>query len=294
MLKRGVNLFLLPILLGILVNFVYDKLTERKREPTFIVNPLKSRIIQQELLKDRPIAVVDRQGNEIKEDVHIVTFYFFNNGAMSIRDENVLKPFKIYFSNKNRLLDFNILKKSRELCGINVSPYDSIKGIWTVGFTILEEGDGFTAQIIYSGKDDTDLRIDGVVEGASNINSQNDLNYSKVGLLTSLAVVLVFIATFFILLSRKIEESSKRTLGERLTVQYELVIRNTANRAEKSTVRFTYARLMVISGALFLLLFVGSMLLSQTLLAKWFDPKYKPTNIENVIIPKSILPDLEE
>jgi murein DD-endopeptidase MepM/ murein hydrolase activator NlpD len=75
-------------------------------------------------------------------------------------------------------------------------------------------------------------------------------------------------------LQKFIHLKPKKTLSERLTTKYQLVIRNEENLAEKSNIGFTYAKLMVISASLFLLLFVGSLFLSKTLLAKWFDPKH--------------------
>lgn len=68
---------------------------------------------------------------------------------------------------------------------------------------------------------------------------------------------------------------AKKTLSERLTVRYQLVVRNEENLAEKTTVSFTYAKLLVLSSSLFLLIFISSLFLSKTLLAKWFDPKYE-------------------
>jgi murein DD-endopeptidase MepM/ murein hydrolase activator NlpD len=67
---------------------------------------------------------------------------------------------------------------------------------------------------------------------------------------------------------------AKKTLSERLTTKYQLVIRNEENLAEKSTVGFTYAKVLVISVAIFMAIFVASLFLSKTLLAKWFDPKH--------------------
>ncbi|GHM99760.1 peptidase M23 [Cytophagales bacterium WSM2-2] len=67
----------------------------------------------------------------------------------------------------------------------------------------------------------------------------------------------------------------KKTLSERLTAPYQLVVRSEENLAERTTVSFTYAKLLVILSALFLFIFVGSLFLSKTLLAKWFDPKYE-------------------
>ena len=66
----------------------------------------------------------------------------------------------------------------------------------------------------------------------------------------------------------------KKTISERLTTKYQVVIRNEENLAETSSTGFTYAKVLVISASVFLLLFAFSLFLSKTLLAKWFDPKY--------------------
>jgi murein DD-endopeptidase MepM/ murein hydrolase activator NlpD len=66
----------------------------------------------------------------------------------------------------------------------------------------------------------------------------------------------------------------KKTLSDRLTTKYQLVIRNEENLAEKTTFGFTYAKLLVLTATLFIVVFVMSLALSKTLLAKWFDPKH--------------------
>ena len=66
----------------------------------------------------------------------------------------------------------------------------------------------------------------------------------------------------------------KKTISDRLTTKYQLVIRNEENLAEKSTFGFTYAKLLLMSAALFIVVFMLSLVLSKTLLAKWFDPKH--------------------
>ncbi len=67
----------------------------------------------------------------------------------------------------------------------------------------------------------------------------------------------------------------KKTISERLTAPYQLVVRSEENLAERSTFSFTYAKLLVILSSVFLLIFIASLFLSKTLLAKWFDPKYE-------------------
>ncbi len=66
----------------------------------------------------------------------------------------------------------------------------------------------------------------------------------------------------------------KKTLSDRLSARYQMVIRNEDNLEEKSSFGFTYAKLLVFSIVVFLLLFTGSLFLAQTLLARWFDPRY--------------------
>ena len=66
----------------------------------------------------------------------------------------------------------------------------------------------------------------------------------------------------------------KKTLSDRITTKYLLVIRNEENLAEKSTFGFTYAKVLILTATLFLIVFGLSLVLSKTLLAKWFDPKH--------------------
>jgi len=68
---------------------------------------------------------------------------------------------------------------------------------------------------------------------------------------------------------------AKKTISERFTAPYQLVVRSEENLAERSTFSFTYAKLLVILSSVFLLIFIASLFLSKTLLAKWFDPKYE-------------------
>jgi murein DD-endopeptidase MepM/ murein hydrolase activator NlpD len=53
-----------------------------------------------------------------------------------------------------------------------------------------------------------------------------------------------------------------------------MVIRNEENLAEKTSFGFTYAKLLVLSVVIFVLIFTLSLFLSETLLAKWFDPRH--------------------
>jgi murein DD-endopeptidase MepM/ murein hydrolase activator NlpD len=59
-----------------------------------------------------------------------------------------------------------------------------------------------------------------------------------------------------------------------LTTRYQMVVRNEENLAEVSTFNFTYAKVAVISLLSFVIIFIGALYLSQSLLAQWFDPRH--------------------
>jgi murein DD-endopeptidase MepM/ murein hydrolase activator NlpD len=66
----------------------------------------------------------------------------------------------------------------------------------------------------------------------------------------------------------------KKTIGERISTKYQLVVRKEENLEEKSTFGFTYGKVLVLLFVVFMLIFAASLYLSQTLLARWFDPRY--------------------
>lgn len=69
----------------------------------------------------------------------------------------------------------------------------------------------------------------------------------------------------------------KKTLSNWLTTRYQLIIRNEENFAEKTSMGFTYSKVILFSVVLFTGLFVLSLFMSKTILAKWFDPKHEQT-----------------
>ncbi|MCK5369578.1 MAG: M23 family metallopeptidase [Cyclobacteriaceae bacterium] len=68
---------------------------------------------------------------------------------------------------------------------------------------------------------------------------------------------------------------SRKTLSNWLTNRYLLILRNEENFAEKTTISFTYAKLILITFLLLLIIMIGSLYLSSTLMAQWFDPRHE-------------------
>ncbi len=68
---------------------------------------------------------------------------------------------------------------------------------------------------------------------------------------------------------------AKKTLSSALTTRYQLIIRNEENFAEKTSLGFTYSKLILFSFLLFITVFVMCLFLVETVLEKWFDPRYE-------------------
>lgn len=67
----------------------------------------------------------------------------------------------------------------------------------------------------------------------------------------------------------------KKTLSNWLATRYQLVIRNEENFAEKTSMAFTYSKVIFFSLILFTGLFIMSLFMAKTILARWFDPKHE-------------------
>jgi murein DD-endopeptidase MepM/ murein hydrolase activator NlpD len=66
----------------------------------------------------------------------------------------------------------------------------------------------------------------------------------------------------------------KRTLSGWLTNKYLLIIRNEENFAEKKTLSFNYARVILIAGILFLITLILAVYIVTSVLNEWLDPRH--------------------
>jgi murein DD-endopeptidase MepM/ murein hydrolase activator NlpD len=64
-------------------------------------------------------------------------------------------------------------------------------------------------------------------------------------------------------------------LSNWLTTRYQLIIRSEENFAERTSFGFTYSKVILFSVILFTGLFVMSLIMTKTILARWFDPKHE-------------------
>lgn len=76
----------------------------------------------------------------------------------------------------------------------------------------------------------------------------------------------------------------KKTLSNWLTDRYQLIIRNEENFSEKTSMGFTYSKVILFSVIIFAFIFSISLVLAQTILAKWFDPRYEQVQLNKQLL----------
>ena len=86
----------------------------------------------------------------------------------------------------------------------------------------------------------------------------------------------------------------KKKLVKWLTNRYQLIIRSEEDFAEKSPFRFNYTQLITLSFVSFVTLVIGSLLLANTILAKWLNPLYVEQINEKKIVQLSLTVDALE
>jgi len=267
--------------------FFYE--SKKDREPTFVVDPIRPTLVDKELFKNKPLRIVDSTGHEVRENVCVLTFYFFNQGNESIKKENILQPLKLRLPKGCKMLDYKLLKVSRSVTQITLGNYDPIEESISFDFKILEHEDGFTGQIIYTGDVNANLNIDGVIEGVTIIKDRYSLLNPRTILFFALfvspfAMVLIFLLrSMFGIRSRSGEGASrKKSFYKRLTTRYRMTVVESSNNSQRSSISFSYFRLLVVLTVIFALILVSAALLTDRL---------RPMLKENkAIVPVRLLP----
>ncbi|MCC6373115.1 MAG: hypothetical protein IT236_19075 [Bacteroidia bacterium] len=186
--------FLIGIL-GIALSVYYYELSKREKDPTFIIDPIKFEILKSSSTHLAPIKILTLNGDEIKRDVTSLTFYFWNKGKEPIRPVDLLTNINFILSNNAKIIDFKILKRSRDVCKINLFKHNS--DTLRLDFKILEENDGFTGQVIFEGPETTQLNIATDIVGVKSISGFAASNYFLLG--KTIANILLGIVTIFVM-----------------------------------------------------------------------------------------------
>ncbi len=102
---------------------------------------------------------------EVATDVTAAQVLMWNRGKESIRRENVLKPLHIYTEPSTPILEARLARVTRDVTSCAIDDSQLMRGVVGISCAILEAGDGLALQLIYAGKPEVEVRMDGVIEG---------------------------------------------------------------------------------------------------------------------------------
>lgn len=192
----------ISIAITIVFGYYFIYVGEKQREPTFYVDPIRTMIIDKETAENAPLKLLKASNDTtiaINADVVSAYCYFFNQGQETIKRENVYAPIKIKVDTGAEILYFKVLKSSREVSGINVMR-DTIDNSIIIDFKALEKDDGLVGQLIYEGSIDTQVFIEGGIDGSKNFKSEL-ASIHPLYILISIFILLV--ASYILLLMNK-------------------------------------------------------------------------------------------
>lgn len=167
-------------IVGILVSIYFYNESKVERIPTFVLDPTRTRILSSQSVAETPITVLKKDGRQVKSDLTSVRFFFWNQGKQPIKREHILRNIYIILEDpRGEILDFRLLKTSRDITEFTLLPDTSDpKHRIKIDFSILENRDGATGQIIYEGNPTALFSVSGVIEGAKQIETSDTMSDS--------------------------------------------------------------------------------------------------------------------
>jgi hypothetical protein len=161
---------IISIAITIVFGYYFLYIGNRERKPTFYVDPTRTVILDKGHAANAPLQLLKSNGDTIRADVTSVYFYFFNQGAETIKRENIYEPLRIVLRDKAEILDFKLLKVSRAVSGIKLVR-DTTGNSLTIQFKALEKDDGLVGQIIFEGNKNASITLEGGIDGVTYFES---------------------------------------------------------------------------------------------------------------------------
>jgi len=186
--------------------FLYVEIRERR--PTFYVDPTRTTILDKENAGSAPLLLLKLNGDTIKSNVTSVYFYFFNQGEETIKPQNIYAPLKVVLSDKAKILDFKIIKVARPVSGFEISR-DTLENSLDIKFKAIERDDGVVGQIIFEGKKDAVVSLEGGIDGVKRFETHLWSINNPIYFLVAMVIFLIAAYIFLILNKRNSKNSFK-------------------------------------------------------------------------------------
>jgi hypothetical protein len=193
-------------LIGVLLTVYFYQASQIRPLLTFSVHPLKTELQRPDF--DKELGFIYKGKPVDSESITSVQVCIWNAGTRSIRDSDVLDPFRLVMPDGAAILSVRVKKTACQVCGFecldNQEDYKS--GTCHLKWRILEPGDGAVLQIIYAGSAHQDPKLVGAVEGQRDgiVVEQYNLNYTRTAIqdfvpMSRLRPILGFLLISFLL-----------------------------------------------------------------------------------------------
>jgi hypothetical protein len=192
----------ISIAITIIFGYYFIYVGEKQREPTFYVDPIRTMIIDKENAADAPLKLLKASNDtivSINADVVSAYCYFFNQGAETIKRENIYSPIKIKVDTGAEILYFKVIKSSRQVSGVNIVR-DTTDNSLIIDFKALEKDDGLVGQLIYEGSMDSQIFIEGGIDGSKSFKSELSSIHPMYVLIS---IFILLVASYILLLMNK-------------------------------------------------------------------------------------------
>ena len=181
---------------------------------TFGVHPLKMELQRPDF--DKELGFIYKGKPVESEGITSVQVSIWNAGTRSIRDSDVLDPFRLVMPDGSAILSVRAKKTSRPISGFEIlgNQEDYNSGICRLKWRILEPGDGAVLQIIYAGGARRDPTLVGTVEGQKGgiLVEQYDMNSDKKTVSSTIStarliaiLALISLVVFLIFIAKRIQ-----------------------------------------------------------------------------------------
>lgn len=163
-------------IVSLCLSYSFYKKSTAPAEPVFLIDNVKTKIVDSKRTTDAPFKVIRKDGGVISWDVISVRFYFWNKGKKSIKKEHILEPITISLEGRqSEILECKLLKMTRNVVNAKFKEGQKPLNQRELEFDILEPGDGISCDLIYQDRYEAEIKISGTIEGVKRILTKEDL-----------------------------------------------------------------------------------------------------------------------
>jgi hypothetical protein len=193
----------ISLLLGIsslVLSYLLYLKSQQSRRPTYLVSDKRYKIFDAGI-KSPKLRLLDENNNLVNEDVYVAEVTFWNSGNLPIQSSDIRQPIRILVTGCKKILDYEVVHQTHpQICNFlvyadTIDRFPSGVEALRVHWELLDPGFGARIKIVYSGKQDAVISMDGYILGVSSF-----VDATSLGERSSTVKVLKMGIIFFVVL----------------------------------------------------------------------------------------------